>query len=169
MVIRGYKQQAGIDYFETFASVLQYTTLRILLAKAATKDLKADHVNIDTAFLNPDLEEEVYMKVLEFLAKVYPELSKISDAFLKLNKSLYRLKQAPRAWFLIVKKFFQELGLKSSAADPNLFVGHGVSILLFVDDMLIVGKRLQVDQMKVKILKQWKGKDLKAVDTFVGF
>ena len=95
-MIRGYKQQAGIDYFETFAFVLQYTTLRILLAKAAAKDLKADHVNINTAFLNLDLKEEVYMKVLEFLAKVYLKLSKISDAFLKLNKLLYKLKQAPR-------------------------------------------------------------------------
>ena len=63
MVIRSNKQQVGIDYFEIFASVLQYTTLRILLAKAATKDLEADHVDINMAFLNPDLKEEVYMKV----------------------------------------------------------------------------------------------------------
>ena len=47
--------------------MLRYTTLRILLAKAAAEDLEADHVNIETAFLNPDLEEEVYMKVLQFL------------------------------------------------------------------------------------------------------
>jgi Reverse transcriptase (RNA-dependent DNA polymerase) len=169
LVICGNEQQAGIDYFETYALVLRYTTLRILLAKAAAEDLEADYVDIDTAFLNPDLIEEVYMKVLEFLKEVYLELAKNLDAFLKLNKSLYRLKQAPRAWFLMVKKFFLELGLRSSVADPNLFVGLGVSLLLFVDDMLIVGKRPQVDAVKAKILKQWKGKDLKAVDTFVGF
>jgi Reverse transcriptase (RNA-dependent DNA polymerase) len=96
-VICSNEQQAGIDYFETFASVLRYTTLRILLAKAATEDLKADHVDIDTAFLNLDLIEEVYMKVLEFITKVYLELAKIPNTFLKLNKSLYKLKQAPRA------------------------------------------------------------------------
>ena len=67
MVIRSNEQQVGIDYFETFASMLRYTTLRILLAKAAAKDLEADHVDIETAFLNPDLEEEVYMKVPQFL------------------------------------------------------------------------------------------------------
>jgi Reverse transcriptase (RNA-dependent DNA polymerase) len=83
---------------------LRYKTLRILLAKAAAKDLEADHVNIDIAFLNLDLKEEVYMKVLQFLKEVYLELT--LDAFLKLNKSLYGLKQAPRAWFYIVKKFF---------------------------------------------------------------
>ena len=77
--------------------MLQYTTLRILLAKAATKDLEANHVDINIAFLNLDLKKEVYIKVPEFLAKVYPKLSKISDAFLKLNKLLYKLKQAPRA------------------------------------------------------------------------
>ena len=86
--------------------MLRYTTLRILLAKAATKDLEAEHVDINTAFLNPNLIEEVYMKVLQFLEEVYLELREIVDAFLKLNKSLYGLKQAPRAWFYIVKKFF---------------------------------------------------------------
>ena len=91
------EQQAGIDYFETFASVLRYTTLRILLAKAAAEDLEIDHADIDTAFLNLDLKEEVYIRVLEFLELVYPELKKIPNAFLKLNKLLYRLKQAPRA------------------------------------------------------------------------
>ena len=121
--------------------MLRYTTLRILLAKAATKDLEADHIDINTTFLNLDLKEEVYMKVLEFLKEVYLELAKILDAFLKLNKSLYGLRQAPRAWFHMVKKFFLELGFRSSIADLNLFIGLGVSILLFVNDMVIVGKR----------------------------
>src|SRR4030088_126152 len=94
IVIYGNKQQAGINYFETFASVLQYTTLRILLAKAAAEDLEADYVDINTVFLNPDLKEEIYIKVPQFIKEVYPELGKIADAFLKLNKLLYRLKQA---------------------------------------------------------------------------
>ena len=96
LVICGNKQQAGIDYFETFASVLQYTTLRILLAKAATEDLKADYVDINIVFLNLNLKEEVYIKVLEFLKQVYFKL-KTLGAFLKLNKLLYRLKQALKA------------------------------------------------------------------------
>ena len=76
--------------------MLQYTTLRILLAKAAAKDLKANYVNINIAFLNLDLKEEVYIKVLEFLEQVYLKLKTLS-AFLKLNKLLYKLKQALRA------------------------------------------------------------------------
>ena len=169
LVARGFEQVAGLDYFATFASVIRYTTLRILLAKVAAEDLEADHVDIDTAFLNPDLEEEIYIAVPRFLEKVFPELASATDAYLKLNKALYGLKQAPRAWFLIVKKFFVDLGLKSSDADPNLFTGCGVSILLFVDDMLICGKRQDVDTVKAMIRKEWKSKDLGPVEVFVGF
>jgi hypothetical protein len=177
LVARGYEQQAGIDYFETFASVVRYTTLRIMLAKVAEDDLEADHVDIDTAFLNPELKEEIYMTLpdehpilRQLLESVWPELKGAgNDVILKLNKALYGLKQAPRAWFLMVKRFFESLGLKASNCDPNLFTGQGVSILLFVDDMLITGKRAQVDRIKARILKQWKGKDLKAVKVFVGF
>jgi hypothetical protein len=60
---------------------------------------------------------------------------------LKLNKSLYGLKQALREWFYMVKKFFKSIGLKLAEADPNLFIGNEVYILLFVDNILIVGKR----------------------------
>jgi hypothetical protein len=67
------------------------------LTKAAAEDLETDHIDIDTVFLNPDLEEEVYIKIPEFLKEVYLELEKTLDAFLKLNKLFYRLKQAPRA------------------------------------------------------------------------
>jgi hypothetical protein len=111
LVARGFEQVASLNYFATFASVIRYTTLRILLVKVAAKDLEADYVDINTAFLNPDLEEEIYMEVPRFLEEIFPELTGATDAYLKLNKALYGLKQAPRAWFLIVKKFFADLGL----------------------------------------------------------
>jgi hypothetical protein len=67
-----------------------------LLTKTVVKDLKTDYININIVFLNPDLEKEVYIKISEFLKKVYSELKKTLDAFLKLNKSLYKLKQTSR-------------------------------------------------------------------------
>jgi hypothetical protein len=63
LVIRGFEQTYGIDYFATFASVVRYTTLRALLAKAAAESLEVEHIDIDTAFLNPVLEEEVYIEI----------------------------------------------------------------------------------------------------------
>ena len=93
LVIRRYKQQAEIDYFETFASILQYATFRILYAKTAADNLEIDHIDIDTAFLNSDLKKEVYIKLLQFIFKVFPEL-KNKHVYIQLNKALYGLKQA---------------------------------------------------------------------------
>ncbi|KAI0994011.1 hypothetical protein K3495_g14171 [Podosphaera aphanis] len=69
----------------------------------------------------------------------------------------------------MVKHFFGEVGLNSGQSDPNLFIGLGVYVLLFVDDMLIVGERSKVDNVKNKILTKWKGKDLREAKIFVGF
>ena len=90
----------------------------------------------------------------ELFEQVYPELIGLKEAYLLLNKALYGLKQALREWFFIVKQFFNELGLLLSNGDPNLFIGEGVSILLFVDNMLIISARKQVNSIKSKILKQ---------------
>jgi hypothetical protein len=84
-----------MDYFDTFASVIRYSTLRIMLAKAAIEDLEIDYIDINTAFLNPAIEEEIYMAPTEFLKRVFPEL-KHKNVYLKLNKALYGLKQSPR-------------------------------------------------------------------------
>jgi hypothetical protein len=70
-VIKGFEQRYGIDYFETFASVLQYSTLRALLAKTAAEDLEVDQLNVDTAFLNPTLKEEIYMVIPQFFKLLY--------------------------------------------------------------------------------------------------
>jgi Reverse transcriptase (RNA-dependent DNA polymerase) len=80
-----------MDYFDTFALVIRYSTLCIMLAKAAIKDLEVDYIDINTAFLNPAIEEEIYMAPTEFLKRVFPKL-KYKDIYLKLNKALYGLK-----------------------------------------------------------------------------
>jgi hypothetical protein len=168
VVLRGFEQQWGIDYYETFASVVRYNTLRALLAKAAIEDLEIDHIDVDTAFLNPNCEEEIYMEVPEYFELVMPGITRQTH-YLQLLKSLYGLKQAPRAWFELVKSEFHKLGLKASDADPNLFIGKGVYIPLFVDDMLIIGSRPHVDVIKAKIWNLWKCKDLGPATVFVGF
>ena len=81
------------------------------------------------------------MQIPNLLRDFKPDLKGIKDAYLKLNKLLYGLKQAPREQFQMVKKFFKSIGLKSANADPNLFIGNKVYILLFINNMLITGKR----------------------------
>ena len=105
---RGFEQQHGSDYFDTYASVLRPTTLRVLLALAAHRDYEADHVDIDTAFLNPKLKEEIYMEIPQFFVDtIHPELKGRPDAYLRLLRSLYGLKQAPREWWLMVKEVIE--------------------------------------------------------------
>ena len=170
LCIRGDKQQAGIDYFETFASVMRFDTLRAILAKAAAEDWEIDHTDINQAFLNPPLKEDIYMVVPPYLLeKLYPELVGAEDVYLKLIKSLYGLRQAPREWFLMVKGFFESVGLRNSEADPNLFSGRGVYLPIFVDDMLTIGPRADINRVKQEISKRWRCKDLGPVKLFMGF
>jgi hypothetical protein len=81
------------------------------------------------------------MQIPDLLRDFKPNLKGVKDVYLKLNKSLYSLKQVLREWFYIVKKFFKSISLKSAKANPNLFIGNEVYILLFVNNILIIGKR----------------------------
>jgi len=69
----------------------------------------------------------------------------------------------------MVKKFFKSIGLKAANTNPNLFIGNKVCILLFIDDMLITGKRQYLNIIKIRILKEWRCKDLGPIEVFIGF
>ena len=154
LYIRGDKQTPEIDYFEIFASVVRYNTFRFLIAKVIAKDLELDYIDVETTFLNLILKEEIYIRIPNLLREFAPKLKGVKDVYLKLNKSLYSLKQVPREWFYIVKSFFESIGLKSVDTDPNLFVGNRIFLLLFVDDILVTGKYRQLDTTKARILRQ---------------
>jgi Reverse transcriptase (RNA-dependent DNA polymerase) len=77
-----------------FALVIRYSTLYIILAKAAIKDLKVDYININTAFLNSTILKEIFMAPTKLLKQVFLEL-KHKDTYIQLNKALYSLKQSP--------------------------------------------------------------------------
>ena len=69
----------------------------------------------------------------------------------------------------MVKKFFKNIGLKLAKANPNLFIGNKVYILLFVDNILIIGKRRHLNIIKIRILREWRCKDLGPAEVFIGF
>src|ERR1700723_2873746 len=77
------------------------------------------------------------MQIPNLLRDFKPNLKGVKDAYLKLNKLLYGLKQALREWFHMVKKFFKSIGLKLAKANPNLFIGNKVYILLFVNNNVL--------------------------------
>jgi hypothetical protein len=100
LVTQGYSQVEGLYFGETFAPVARLEAIRILLAFVASKGFKFYQMDVKSAFLNGVIEEVVYVRQpLGFESPKYP------DRVYKLSKALYRLKQAPRAWYARLKMF----------------------------------------------------------------
>ena len=136
LVARGFEQEYGIDYEETFAPVAHMTTVRTLLAVASVRQWSISQLDVKNAFLNGELREEVYMQPP-------PGYSVPAGMVCRLRRSLYGLKQAPRTWFERFSSVLIAVGFKPSDHDPALFVHTSSSgrtlLLLYVDDMIITG------------------------------
>ena len=116
LVAQGYTQVEGMDYGETYAPVARLESIRILLAYANPHDITLYQMDIKSAFLNGEIEEEVYVK--QPPGFVNP---KKPDHVYKLHKALYGLKQAPRAWYKCLTKFLIEKGFEIGKIDSTLF------------------------------------------------
>jgi hypothetical protein len=135
LVARGFQQEQGRDYDETFAPVTHMTTVRTLLAVASVRQWSISQLDVKNAFLNGELREEVYMQPP-------PGYFVLDGMVCRLRRSLYGLKQAPRAWFECFSSIVIDAGFKPSDHDPALFVHispRGRTLLLYVDDMIITG------------------------------
>ena len=93
LVVKGYKQREGLDYFDTYSPVTRITSIRMLIAIAAVYKLEIHQMDVKTAFLNGDLEEEIYLEQPEGFIVLGQE-----QKVCRLIKSLYGLKQAPKQW-----------------------------------------------------------------------
>lgn len=137
LVVRGFTQEYGIDYQETFSPVVKFTSIRAILAMAASKHMKLQQFDVKTAFLNGDLEEDVYMNQ----PIGYDDGS---GRVCKLSKSLYGLKQASRCWNKKFTSFIGKFNFITSKSDPCVFVRNedsGIMILaIYVDDGLIMAE-----------------------------
>lgn len=115
LVCKGYSQKEGIDYEETFSPVARLEVVRLLPAYASYKDLKVYQMDVKSAFLNGDLEEKVYIEQPDGFS-----LSHDGDMVCKLKKTLYGLKQVPRAWYARLDIYLLKLGFSKGVADSNL-------------------------------------------------
>lgn len=116
LVAKGYTQTYGIDYQETFAPVAKMNTVRMILSLAEMKDWPLHQMDVKNAFLNGELEEMVYMQLPHGFEGRYGE-----EKVCKLLKSLYGLKQSPRAWFDHFSKAIRGAGYLQGKADHTMF------------------------------------------------
>ena len=126
--VRGDPQIEGVDFFETFAPVVSWITNRLLLILSIHLNLSTMQVDYTSAFLHATLNDEVYVEM--------PRGYKSPGKVLKLNRSLYGLRQSPRNFFLHLKSKLEGLDFVQSSADPCLFVRHNMICLVYVDDCL---------------------------------
>ncbi|KAJ9530247.1 hypothetical protein QJQ45_023534 [Haematococcus lacustris] len=171
LVAKGFYQQSGVDVGDVYAPVSKHTTLRTLLAKAAAENMEIHQLDFETAFLNGKLEpgEVIYVQQPEG----FEEGS--TNTVCRLQKALYGLRQAPRAWHARLCEELLSMGFKASEADPALFtlqLSTGmVYLLVYVDDCLLCtqqGDTAGLAHVKKQLSSAFKLKDLGEARWFLG-
>ena len=130
LVAKGYSQKEGINYNEIFSPVVKHTSIRIILAMVARYNLELEQLDVKTAFLHGDLEEDIYMAQPEGFKEAGKE-----DCVCKLKKSLYGLKQSPQQWYKRFDSFMIQKGFTRYEYDCCVYlkkVEHGSYLYLLL-------------------------------------
>lgn len=165
LVARGFSQKLGFDYNETYAPVAKLVTLKILLAIASKEDMHIHQMDVKCAFLNGELNEDIYMQLPDGFNK--------GNKVCKLNKALYGLKQASRAWNEKFNEFMIRIGFTRCKSDQCLYVkeANGVIcyVLLYVDDTLIICRDIKmISTVKRLLSKEFEMTDVGRASSFLG-
>nr|XP_016463726.1 PREDICTED: uncharacterized protein LOC107786726 [Nicotiana tabacum] len=167
LVVKGYTQQTGVDYTETFSPAVKLTAVRAHIATAVKRKWIISQLDINNAFLHRDLHEEVYMEIPPGIEVPTP------CVVCRLNKSLYGLKQASRQWYAKLAEALYSRGYVHSLHDYSLFCKRTNSstmyIDIYVDDVLIIGTDMEeVNQLKSFLHNTFKIKDMDKLHYFLG-
>jgi len=193
IVARGFSQLSGIDFHETFAPVARLSTIRTITALAAEYGMLIKQYDITTAYLNGQLEEEIFMEVPVMTEEVLEQIisTETRNSMIKtkatqmlselrkenrvclLKKALYGLRQAGRRWHMRCDEELKKFGLKNSLADPCLYYqGKGEDALLvtvYVDDILVASRNLEhIESLKKHLSGVFDIKDLGDVKHCLG-
>ncbi|CAL9135764.1 unnamed protein product, partial [Musa textilis] len=168
LVAKGFSQKEGIDYNETFSPVSRKDSLRIVMALVAHYDLELHQIDVKTAFLNGDLDEEIYMEQPEG----FIEKGKESWAC-KLKKSIYGLKQASRQWYIKFHDTITSFGFKENVVDQCIYLkisgSKFIILVLYVDDILLASSDLGLlHETKIFLNKNFKMVDMNEAAYVIG-
>ena len=160
LVAKGYSQKPGIDFEETFAPVVRFSSIRTLLAFAVNNNMVVHQMDVVTAFLNGELQEDIYMQQPPGY-----EVPGKEGLVCKLKRSLYGLKQAPRVWNKSFQEFMIRLGLKQSTADPCVFIQDEAKVktivAVYVDDLIVMATSTEkLNDIKKALSRRFKMKDM---------
>jgi hypothetical protein len=167
-VVRGFSQQAGIDFDETFSPVVKPATIRIVLSLSLTNNWPIHQLDVKNAFLHGHLNEVVYSQQPSgFNDPQHP------THVCRLLKSLYGLKQAPRAWFQRFSSHARSLGFVESKSDASLFIlrrGTDLAyLLLYVDDIILTASsQAFLTTITTALSHEFAMKDLGPLHHFLG-
>jgi Reverse transcriptase (RNA-dependent DNA polymerase) len=191
LVAKGFTQQAGIDFFDTFAPVLKYKSLRLLLQHAARHDLDVQQMDVETAFLNGELKETVFMKLPPGIDQLMTkddagdnserggDDKSVSNAksVWRLKKAIYGTKQASNVWHETINRTLTiALSFTPTISDPCVYVrrsrsNHVMYLGLFVDDLLAFHAKEDLNEwmeIKAKLMSTYTMKDLGAAQWVLG-
>lgn len=154
LVAKGFTQVAGVDFDETWSPVGRKASLKMLISFVLRNGWSWKQMDVDTAFLNSHLDEEIYM--------AQPEgYDDGSGRVCQLLKSIYGLKQASRAWYDTLRQFLESEDLQRSRVDPCIYFGKELVIFVYVDDLIIAGSNHSVvEDMSNKFKNRFRMKDL---------
>lgn len=169
MVAKGYKQEYGVDYKEVFAPVARHDTIKLVISLAAQHSWPIYQLDVKSAFLHGELEEQVFIDQPPGYVKFGSE-----HKVYKLKKALYGLKQAPRSWYSRIDAYFSKEGLKKCPYEHTLFskFGDGAKMIiacLYVDDLIYTGNdSAMVENFKKSMMCEFEMSDLGMMHYFLG-
>lgn len=144
VVAKGYSQIPGVDYEDTFSPVVKLTTLRLFVALAAVGDYELEQLDVTTAFLYGNLQEEIYMTVPSGVD--IPR--SLRNPVCKLHKSLYGLKQSPRAWYSRIDSYLKSIAYANINVDSNVYIKRErtefLALAIYVDDIIIMSNSVRM-------------------------
>ena len=172
LVAQGFNQEFGKDYDEVFAPVAKYNSIRSVLAIANQFDMEIHQMDVKTAFLNGNLDKEIYMQQPEgYENKEKPHM------VCKLKKSIYGLKQSARCWNITLDHYLKESGFVQNPADPCVYCKtenkNGkkclVIIAVYVDDTILAANDVELLQAeKNELSKRFEMEDLGEIHYCLG-
>ena len=172
----GSQQCAGIDYTDTYAPVVSWGTVRLVLALAGMLNLHSRQVDFTQAFTQSPIDTDVFMKIPQGWYVANDALHqhanprhRDTEHYIKLAKTLYGVKQAARLWYTHLKEGLIDLGFTVSNVDPCLFYRNDCIILLYADDCLLFGKSTSViDDLITSLSRRYVIGEQGSVQDFLG-